>query len=83
LATLLQMERDIESTTILYETFLTRLKEVSVQRGLQKADVRVISEANRGRYIEPRKSMILGISFVLGALFGVMFILLRQFLHRG
>jgi capsular exopolysaccharide synthesis family protein len=83
LATLLQMERDIESTTILYETFLTRLKEVSVQRGLQKADVRVISQANRGRYIEPRKSMILGISFVLGALFGVMFILLRQFLHRG
>jgi capsular exopolysaccharide synthesis family protein len=83
LATLLQMERDIESTTILYETFLPRLKEISVQRGLQKADVRVISEANRGRYIEPRKSMILAISFVLGALAGVMFILLRQFLHRG
>lgn len=83
LAQLLQMERDIESTTILYETFLTRLKEISVQRGLQKADVRVISEANRGRYIEPRKSMILAISFVFGALMGVMIILLRQFLHRG
>jgi capsular exopolysaccharide synthesis family protein len=83
LATLLQMERDIESTTILYEPFLTRLKEISVQRGLQKADVRVISQANRGRYIEPRKSMILAISFVFGALFGVMVILLRQFLHRG
>ncbi|MGH1355071.1 MAG: GumC family protein [Thalassovita sp.] len=79
----LQMGRDIESTTILYETFLTRLKEISVQRGLQKADVRVISEANRGRYIEPRKSMILAISFVFGALIGVMTILLRQFLHRG
>lgn len=83
LAQLLQMERDAEATSILYETFLTRLKEITVQRGLQKADVRVISEANRGRYIEPRKTMILSISIIFGALAGIMIILLRQFLHRG
>ena len=83
LTKLLEMERDAEATSVLYETFLTRLKETTVQRGLQQADVRIISYANTGRYIEPRKSMILAISMLIGALFGTMIILLRQFLFSG
>lgn len=83
LTKLLEMERDAEATSVLYETFLTRLKETTVQRGLQQADVRIISYANTGRYIEPRKSMILAISMLVGALFGTMVILLRQFLFSG
>jgi len=83
LAQLVQMQRDVEATSVLYDTFLSRLKETTVQRGLQKADVRVISHATRGRYFEPRKSMILGISIIIGALIGVMTILLRQFLFNG
>ncbi|WP_319825135.1 polysaccharide biosynthesis tyrosine autokinase [Thalassovita sp.] len=83
LAQLVQMQRDAEATGVLYETFLTRLKETTVQRGLQQADVRVISEAGRGRYIEPRKSMILGLSLVFGATLAILIILLRQYLFNG
>ncbi|MBA84266.1 MAG: chain-length determining protein [Rhodobacteraceae bacterium] len=83
LAKLVQLEREAEATSVLYETFLSRLKETTVQRGLQQADVRVISEAGRGKYVEPRKSMILAISMVLGAVLGTLVILLRQFLYSG
>lgn len=83
LTKLVQMERDAQATSVLYDTFLSRLKETTVQRGLQQADVRVISQATRGRYVEPRKSMILGIAMILGALLGTMVILLRQFLFKG
>lgn len=83
LATLLQLERDAQATSVLYETFLSRLKETTVQRGLQQADVRVISSAGRGSYVEPRKSMILGVAAILGAVLGMLIILLRQFLYNG
>ncbi|NRB20648.1 MAG: polysaccharide biosynthesis tyrosine autokinase [Rhodobacteraceae bacterium] len=78
-----QLEREATATKVLYETFLTRLKETTVQRGLQRADSRILSEATPGRYVEPRKSRILALSLILGAMFGVAIVLGRQFLHTG
>ncbi|MEQ3748523.1 MAG: polysaccharide biosynthesis tyrosine autokinase [Celeribacter sp.] len=77
------LERDLNATRTLYETFLTRLKETSVQRGLQQADSRVLSVATPGRYVEPRKSRIMALSMILGALLGAAIVLARQFLHQG
>lgn len=83
LVQLQQLERESTATKVLYETFLTRLKETTVQRGLQQADSRVLSEAIPGRYVEPRKSRILALSLILGGLIGVAIVLGRQFLHTG
>ncbi|MHA6326435.1 GumC family protein [Roseivivax sp. CAU 1753] len=83
LAQLERLDREIQSTRTLYETFLTRLKEASVQRGLQQADSRVLSEATPGIYVEPRKSIILVMSCFLGLLLGATIILMRQFMHSG
>ncbi|MDU8914015.1 polysaccharide biosynthesis tyrosine autokinase [Aestuariicoccus sp. MJ-SS9] len=83
LVELQQLERDTEATRTLYQTFLTRLKETSVQRGLQQADSRVLSEATPGTYVEPRKSRILALSMILGVLLGAGLVLSRQFLHTG
>jgi len=78
-----RLERETEATRTLYDTFLTRLKEISVQRGLQLADSRVLSEATPGVLVEPRKSRILALSIILGAMLGVAIVLTRQFLNNG
>jgi polysaccharide biosynthesis transport protein len=83
LIALQQLEREAEATRVLYDTFLARLKETTVQRGLQEADARVLSPAINGYYVEPRKSRILALSLILGAMIGVGIVLLQQFLHRG
>lgn len=78
-----QMEREAEATRTLYETFLTRLKETTVQRGLQQADSRVLSDAIPGAKVAPRTSMILALSMVLGLMGGSGIVLGRQFLHNS
>lgn len=83
LVELQQTEREAEATRVLYETFLARLKETTVQRGLQEADARVLSPAINGRYVEPRKPMILALSLILGSMIGVGIVLLQQFMHNG
>lgn len=83
LISLQQMERDLDSTRTLYETFLTRLKETTVQRGLQQADSRILSEATPGRYVAPRKMFILILSALLGGLVGIAWALKLNFLVSG
>lgn len=83
LVVLQQLERETAATRTLYETFLTRLKETSVQRGLQQADSRILSEATPGYYVAPRKSRILSLHLALGLLAGIGLVLLRQYLHKG
>ncbi len=78
-----QMQRDAEVTRTLYETFLTRLRETSVQRGVQQADSRVLSVATPGEYVEPRKSRILALAMILGAMIGMGIVVLRQFMRKG
>ncbi|WP_439522052.1 Wzz/FepE/Etk N-terminal domain-containing protein [Marivita sp.] len=78
-----QAEREVQATRVLYETFLARLKETTVQRGLQEADARVLSPSINGQYVEPRKSRILALSLILGGMIGVAIVLLQQFLHNG
>lgn len=83
LAQLQQLDREAQATRVLYETFLTRLKETSVQRGLQQADSRILSEAVQGVYVAPRKSLILILSLMAGMLGAGGAVLGRQFLHSG
>ncbi|TYB85606.1 polysaccharide biosynthesis tyrosine autokinase [Oceaniovalibus sp. ACAM 378] len=77
-----QMRREVEATRVLYESFLTRLKETTIQRGLQRADSRILSMAEDGRYVEPRKSLILAISLMLGALIGAAVVLVLEALRN-
>lgn len=78
-----QLQREIDSTRTLYETFLTRLKETTIQRGLQQSDSRILSRANPGGYVEPRKSRILVMSMMLGLMLGCGIVILRQFVNRS
>lgn len=78
-----QLRREADATRVLYETFLARLQETSIQRGLQNANSRILTYATAGTYVAPRKILILLIAAVLGAAMGVGLVFLRAALRKG
>lgn len=80
LVTLQQLQREAEASRLIYEFFLGRLKETSVQQGIQQADSRLLSQAvvPLGP-TSPKKPLILALSLVLGGLLGSAIVLGREF----
>ena len=67
-----QLTRDSEATRLLYEHFLSRLKETAAQEGIQQSDSRVLSDAVIPFVpSQPRKSRILAFGGMFGILLGV------------
>jgi capsular exopolysaccharide synthesis family protein len=82
LVTLQQLTREAEAARSIYEYFLGRLKETSVQQGIQQADSRVLSQAvlpDIPSY--PRKPRILVLSAALGVIVGLAAIVSREFMN--
>lgn len=80
LVELQQLQREAEASRLIYEYFLSRLKETSVQQGIQQADSRVLSRAVVPLTPSaPRKPLVLAMSFLLGMLLGMAVVLLREF----
>lgn len=75
--------RDVEANQALYATFLTRLKETSIQLGLQRPDSRILSEATTVSLIAPRKGMILVFGALFGAVVGFGIVMLKFFGASG
>ena len=79
LVTLQQLEREAEASRLIYEFFLNRLKETSVQQGIQQADSRVLSRAVVPTTASaPRKSIIMVMSLMLGLMVGSGGVLARE-----
>ncbi|WP_375700197.1 GumC family protein [Pseudophaeobacter sp. TrK17] len=84
LVTLQQLTREAEAARSIYEYFLGRLKETSVQQGIQQADSRILSQAVLpGGPSAPRKSRILALSAILGLIVSVGGLLLREFMSNS
>jgi succinoglycan biosynthesis transport protein ExoP len=73
-----QTELDTDATRVLYETFLTRLKETTVQIGTYQAESRLLSEAIPGNQVAPRKSILLTMAILLGFVLGAAIVLIRE-----
>lgn len=82
-ARLRELERELSATQSLFEIFEVRLKETSIQRGLQAADARILSESPDGFYVFPRKPRILAMAAVAGFLLATVLIISRQYLFNG
>lgn len=83
LLTLQQLQREAEASRLIYEYFLGRLKETSIQQGIQQADSRILSRAVIPlRPSSPRKTLILAISIVLGFIAGAAILLGRELLQN-
>lgn len=78
-----QLEREVNASRVLYDNFLARLKEATVQQGLQQPDSRVLSEAIPGRQVKPRKAFLMAVSLVLGTAIGATVVMVSQFLYEG
>lgn len=79
-----QLTREADSVRLIYEYFLNRLQETSVQQGLQQADSRILSPAVvPERPASPQKSRILAISAVLGMMAGVGAVFVRESWAKG
>jgi len=83
LINLQQLEREVQAARLLYETFLTRLQEASVQQGLETANARILSEAVPRGATSPQRSRILLLSAILGALLAAGLVLLREWKFAG
>ena len=79
-----QFSREAEAIRLLYEYFLTRLKETAAQQGIQQADSRILSNAVVAvDAASPKKSLILAMSGILGAMLGVGLVLLNEARNNG
>lgn len=77
------LSRNAEASRLLYEYFLSRLKENAAQEGLQQADSRILSHAViPSAPSEPRKSLILVLSAFLGLITGSGAALAREALQN-
>lgn len=75
-----QLEREAEATRLIYESFLNRLKETTIQQGIQQADSRVLSMAPLPlEPSAPRRILILALSLIFGTIAGAVFVLTREF----
>jgi capsular exopolysaccharide synthesis family protein len=74
-----QLTREAEASRLLYEYFLSRLKETSAQEGIQQANSRVLSNAVvPSQPTEPRKNLIVAAALMLGMFAGSAGVLLRE-----
>lgn len=84
LIVLQQLTREAEASRLLYEYFLTRLKETSAQEGIQQADSRMISPAVVPvQPSAPRKPLILAMAGMLGLLLSSVYVLLHEMGDRA
>lgn len=78
LIALQDLQREAEATRVLYETFLTRLKESTAQQGTQSPDSRVLNRAIEPfEAASPQKTLIMVMTSILGLLVSAGIALLR------
>ncbi|MEM8958317.1 MAG: polysaccharide biosynthesis tyrosine autokinase [Pseudomonadota bacterium] len=74
-----ELQREAEASRLIYEYFLSRLKETSVQAGIQQADSHVLSPAVIPRDASsPRKAVLMLTALIIGLLIGVALTLFRE-----
>ncbi len=79
-----QLTSDAEAIRELYQYFLTRLKETTVQEGLHRPDSRVLSRAIVPLGVfSPRPLPLLLIGALAGLSLGLMIVFVRETLSRG
>lgn len=78
-----QLEREVAASRLLYETFLTRLQEASIQQGLETADSIVLSEAVPRGQSSPRVMLMMALMAILGAMVGSAIVLIREWRFAG
>ena len=76
-----QLEREATAAAEIYTHFLERMNEIEVQRGVQEADIRILSAAiPRYERVSPRPVLTLAVGILLGTLLTALYVIARQML---
>lgn len=79
-----RLTRDMEVTQAIYVNVLNKAQELEVARAGTVGNVRIIDDGLvGGAPIEPRKSLIVVVATLLGAMLSTGFVLMRGLLRRG
>lgn len=82
--TLKQLQREADASRVLYETFLSRFKQVSEQHNMQEADARIIARAEAPLKTSfPNKLLFLIIGIMGGMAVGIMAAFIIEYFDRG
>lgn len=78
-----ELQREVDSNRVLYETFLARLKETAATSDINSANAQVVDHAVTPMApSKPRKGLILGIAALVAAVLGVALAFLREALDN-
>ena len=81
---IINLTRTLELAQAVYVQLLNRSQELRVLRASSIGNVRIIDTARTAQFpITPRKTVILAISLALGALLGLAYTLLRNWMRKG
>lgn len=79
LVTVRQLEREAEAKRLLYESYLARLQETSLQPGAHEPDARILSPAVVPLWpAEPKPLLILALALILGGGAGGLLVLAQE-----
>ena len=81
---ILNLTGEVELAQRIYTELLTRAQQVEVLRASTIGNVRIVDVASASPFpVAPRKSLILALSMVLGAMAGIGAVLIRNWMRRG
>jgi len=80
----LRMMRDVEVNQQIYVGLLNKVQELRIMKASTVGNVRIIDDAMVfPNPVKPKKSLVVIVSILMGAMLGVGYVLLRAMLHRG
>lgn len=78
------LQREVDITQQLYDSFFTRLKETNELGGFESANARLLDEAKvPSLAAKPKKKLMIIAAFVLSVMVGVMVVVLKSLLDSG
>ncbi len=79
-----QLRREADANKTLYESFLSRFKQIAEQQDFQMADARIVAKAEPAlRAYYPNPVIFFALSLVLGTMLGFGVALILEYMERG
>jgi capsular exopolysaccharide synthesis family protein len=79
-----ELQREADANKLLYENFLTKFKQTSSEEDIQQADARLVSSALPPRIPSfPKKTVLVGFSFLVSLLIGAAAAFILERLDNG
>ncbi|WP_413741268.1 tyrosine-protein kinase Wzc [Sodalis sp. RH15] len=81
---IIKLTRDVESGQAIYMQLLNKQSELSINKASTVGNVRIVDPAMTDPSpVKPKKTLIILITTLLGAILSITFVLIKSILHRG